>query len=209
MRTIWAVLVAALLLYRAEATPDKIALATGSLKHICTMQAIRVDLVVTASHCVGVPGEEYTVYFVRGVSDVPISATLVWDGSFADYDNAGDIAFLKLDRPWQYTIPLSEILPKPGDRLQSVTYAFGIRHWTIETEYIGIRYVARFGWSLLFRGPVGGGASGAALIKDGKLVGTISSGSDEHRLGVGVPVGTIARALRDLDRRGPMPQGGR
>ena len=173
--------------------------AVGELEDRCTVWALRPVLLVTASHCVGVPGSTYDAFYYRGINKVKTPALLVWDGAWEDGWNA-DLALLIPDRPWPAALPLASMLPVRGAVGQSVSWSLGVRQWVTPVWFYGLHETSAKGWVLMFRGDVGQGASGGVLLVDGQVVGVIVAGN------TAIPAGSVGRAVRSLERNGPMPR---
>jgi hypothetical protein len=169
----------------------------------CTVWAVRPRLVATASHCVPAPGAVMEIAFRAGVGTRSQLATVVWDGLFNERVSA-DLAFLVPQSPLRTTIPISRWLPTPGETLETVGITLGMQWWASVVTARAITNQDRYGWVLVYQGEVGPGASGSPIVWRGAVVALHVAGADGPVLHIGIPAGTLARALRDYDARGPM-----
>jgi hypothetical protein len=202
----WVVLILALCIVAAGAHQAAAALpwtmAVGQLEDVCTVWAVRPTLLVTASHCVGFLGSRYAVAYYRGVGVVATTATLVWDGFWADPPS--DLALLAIDRAWPATLALSRWLPPAGAVLETTGLSVGLRRWSATLRAHGLYHQRDYGWVLVYDGPIGPGASGSPVLWRGAVVAVHVAAAGRPSLLAGVPAGTLARALRTYDRHGPM-----
>jgi hypothetical protein len=194
----------ALMVLPALATPPWLS-AVGEIEDRCTVWALRPSLLVTASHCVGVPGSTYDAFYYRGVGKVKTPALLVWDGAWEDGWYA-DLALLVPDRPWPAVLPLASRLPGRGEVGQSVSWSLGTRQWVTPVWFYGLHEVSDKGWVVIFRGDVGPGSSGGVALVNGQVVGVIVAGYAPLGLHLAIPAGSVGRAVRSLERNGPMPR---
>lgn len=202
MRPIVGFLLAIVLLFVAPANAAVWSRAVGHLDDKCTVVAIRPNLLVTASHCVIRPGWEHKAYYYRGIQNVPVTALAVWDGYFTD--PPVDLAFLSIESRWPTTLPLARHLP-PADTLATVYgYLLSTRQQTARVYTGALTEHTDYGWILPIFGPVGPGMSGGPVIVRGEIVGIAVAVYLPLLRAIAIPAGTVASAIRDLDRNGPM-----
>lgn len=174
---------------------------------VCTAEAIRPDLVLTASHCVGSPGAQTVVVFYgQTTQDVKtFHGIVVFDGVNPQYTHWVDMALVKLtDGTWPAVLDFSEAAPTPGETLHSVSFSLGIRQWTTDVTYVDEYFVEGFGWADLAIGALAPGASGSVLLKDGKIVSMVNIGYDPLHLFGGVPGWELRAGVAWYDDHGPM-----
>lgn len=175
--------------------------AVGHLDRGCTVVAVRATLLVTASHCVGRPGFEHTAYYYRGVQSVPVPVTVVWDGLYAD--RYTDLALLVPASPWPSVLPIARYLPPPDTPATVYGYLLGSTQQESRVRAGRLSEIEGFGWMLMVFGPIGPGNSGAPVVIRGEIAGIVVAGFLPLLRGIAVPAGTVAAAIRDLDRYGP------
>lgn len=175
--------------------------AVGHMDQGCTVVAVRPKLLVTASHCVGRPGWEHTTFYYQGVRNVPVTALVVWDGPWAD--RYADLALLVPETPWPATLPLARHLPSPDTPAVLFGFLLGSKQQEARLRVGALTEVEGYGWMLPVFGPVGPGNSGGPVIVRGEIVGITVAVYLPLLRGIAVPAGTVAAAIRDLDRYGP------
>lgn len=160
---------------------------------------------MTASHCVGAPGSDTEVTFYRGVAKIRLDAVVVWDSVWSEDDAGLDLAFIATERPWPAILPLARYLPRPGERVDLLSFALGIRRWAGWGTLEGLFDHDELGWVLVYRNNYGaGGASGSPVLYKDQAIGMHTHGYTPLLMSIAMPAGRIARALRSLDRNGPM-----
>jgi hypothetical protein len=172
----------------------------GDIDDKCTVWAVRPRLLVTASHCVHYPTTRHTVTYYRGVTGVSMEATVVWDGAYIEW--YPDLALLVPDQPWPVTYPIARTIPPRGTRLELVGHFLTLRHFSQTITVLGL-YFSPPDW-LLVTTSLGRGFSGAAAFWGGEVAGVAVGSSTEYNIGFLVPAGWLARAIRSLDKDGPM-----
>lgn len=140
----------------------------------CTGWVVSPGVVATASHCVGMEGDEARVEFTAGYF---VSAKIVRDVRAHDYSL--DLAFLQLPyrTPARWPLAGPECLPSVGEQVE-VTHA-SIALWpplVTKAESLGVRHQPRLGWVVVLRGFVYPGASGSPVRKECGVVGMITHG---------------------------------
>lgn len=181
-------------------------MAVGNVDQQCTIWSVAPDVLVTASHCVALPGSTYTVQYYRGVQTVDVQAVQVWDGALLGWRYV-DVALLVPARSFPAHIAIASRLPQPGTEIETAGYASSLRTWTARGAVIGLQYMdALPGWVLLLDLRGGPGASGSPVVnRDRQVVGMLLGGLGGLGMAIAAPAGDLAWAVRHYRRTGPMP----
>lgn len=184
--------------------------AIGFVNSVCTGQMISPTLLITASHCVGLPQQEVRVVF-RNVTTQerrPYTGTVVWDGAYF-YSSSGvreDIAIVRLSMEYPHRLRITSELPPRTAQVRVIGFGMGIPHWDRWLRIEGLYDMDGYGRVLIVRGEQLPGASGSLMLYRGVGVAMVTNGTNflQPPIIFG-PIGSrLQEAVADLVESGEM-----